>query len=147
VGGRAGHFCCLPIDKKGADLLFQVISQRYERGSIIMSTNKPFAKWPEIFNNDTTLTSAVLDRLLHHAEAVKIEGKSYRMFLGSETGGRTAAILMSLLGTCWANRVNPWAYLKDVLDRMPATPENELEQLLPHNWIEDHPEARLPKQD
>jgi len=69
----------LPIDKKGADLLFQVISQRYERGSIILSTNKPFAKWPEIFNNDTTLTSAVLDRLLHHAEAVKIEGKSYRM--------------------------------------------------------------------
>lgn len=69
----------LPIDKKGADLLFQVISQRYERGSIILSTNKPFAKWAEIFNNDSTLTSAVLDRLLHHAEAVTIKGKSYRM--------------------------------------------------------------------
>ena len=69
----------LPIDKKGADLLFQVISQRYERGSIILSTNKPFAKWAEIFNNDSTLTSAVLDRLLHHAEAVTIQGKSYRM--------------------------------------------------------------------
>ena len=69
----------LPIDKKGADLLFQVISQRYERGSIILSTNKPFAKWAEIFNNDSTLTSAVLDRLLHHAEAVTIEGRSYRM--------------------------------------------------------------------
>jgi len=69
----------LPIDKKGADLLFQVISQRYEHGSIILSTNKPFNKWPEIFNNDSTLTSAVLDRLLHHAEAVTIKGKSYRM--------------------------------------------------------------------
>ena len=69
----------LPIDKKGADLLFQVISQRYERGSIILSTNKPFKKWPEIFNNDSTLTSAVLDRLLHHAETVVIEGRSYRM--------------------------------------------------------------------
>lgn len=69
----------LPIDKKGADLLFQVISQRYERGSIILSTNKPFKKWPEIFNNDSTLTSAVLDRLLHHAEPVLIQGKSYRM--------------------------------------------------------------------
>jgi DNA replication protein DnaC len=69
----------LPIDKKGADLLFQVISQRYECGSIILTTNKPFAKWAEIFNNDSTLTSAVLDRLLHHAEAVAIEGKSYRM--------------------------------------------------------------------
>ena len=69
----------LPIDKKGADLLFQVISHRYERGSIILTTNKPFTKWPEIFNNDSTLTSAVLDRLLHHAEPIMIQGKSYRM--------------------------------------------------------------------
>ena len=69
----------LPIDKKGADLLFQVISQRYEHGSIILTTNKPFKKWPEIFNNDSTLTSAVLDRLLHHAQTITIEGPSYRM--------------------------------------------------------------------
>lgn len=69
----------LPVDKKGADLLFQVISQRYERGSIILTTNKQFKKWPDIFNNDSTLTAAVLDRLLHHAETVVIEGKSYRM--------------------------------------------------------------------
>ena len=69
----------LPVDRKGADLLFQVISHRYERGSIILTTNKQFKKWPEIFNNDSTLTSAVLDRLLHHAETVVIEGKSYRM--------------------------------------------------------------------
>jgi DNA replication protein DnaC len=69
----------LPVDKKGADLLFQVISQRYERGSIILTTNKQFKKWPEIFNNDSTLTSAVLDRLLHHAETVVIEGPSCRM--------------------------------------------------------------------
>lgn len=69
----------LPIDKMGADLLFQVISQRYEVGPIILTTNKPFKKWAEIFNNDSTLTSAVLDRLLHHAETVVIEGKSYRM--------------------------------------------------------------------
>jgi len=69
----------LPIDKTGADLLFQVISQRYERGSIILTTNKPFKNWPEIFNNDSTLASAVLDRLLHHAEPIIIAGKSYRM--------------------------------------------------------------------
>ena len=69
----------LPVDKNGADLLFQVISQRYERGPIILTTNKVFKKWPEIFNNDSTLTSAVLDRLLHHAETVVVEGKSYRM--------------------------------------------------------------------
>jgi len=69
----------LPVDKTGADLLFQVISQRYEKGSIILTTNKQFKKWPEIFGNDSTLTSAVLDRLLHHAETVVIEGPSHRM--------------------------------------------------------------------
>lgn len=69
----------LPIDKFGADGLFQVISQRYERGSTVITTNRAFKQWPEIFNNDSTLTSALLDRLLHHAESVVIEGKSYRM--------------------------------------------------------------------
>lgn len=69
----------LPIDKHGADLLFQVISQRYEHGALIITTNRVYKHWPEIFNNDSTLTSALLDRLLHHAETVLIEGKSYRM--------------------------------------------------------------------
>lgn len=69
----------LPIDKTGADLLFQIISQRYERGATIVTTNRVYKKWPEVFNNDSTLTSAVLDRLLHHAETVTIEGKSFRM--------------------------------------------------------------------
>jgi len=69
----------LPIDQHGADLLFQVISQRYERGSIVLTTNKPFKQWASIFNNDGTLASAVLDRLLHHAETVVIEGSSFRM--------------------------------------------------------------------
>jgi DNA replication protein DnaC len=63
----------LPIDKTGADLLFQVISQRYERGSIVLTTNQPYQSWPKLFNNDATLTSAVLDRLLHHAETVVID--------------------------------------------------------------------------
>jgi DNA replication protein DnaC len=69
----------LPIDQRGADLLFQTISQRYERGSIILTTNKAFKQWPAIFNNDSTITSAVLDRLLHHAETIVIEGSSFRM--------------------------------------------------------------------
>ena len=69
----------LPIDQKGADLLFQVISQRYERGSIALTTNKPFKQWAAIFNNDSTIASAVLDRLLHHADTVVIEAASYRM--------------------------------------------------------------------
>src|SRR3990172_6239206 len=69
----------LPIDKTGADLLFQIISHRYEKGSLIVTTNRVFRDWPEIFNNDSTLTSALLDRLLHHTETVVIEGDSYRM--------------------------------------------------------------------
>ena len=69
----------LPIDKHGADLLFQIISQRYERGSIVLTTNKVYKHWPSMFNNDSTLTSAILDRVLHHAETIIIEGKSYRM--------------------------------------------------------------------
>jgi DNA replication protein DnaC len=75
----------LPIDQHGADLLFQVISQRYERGSIILTTNKAFKQWPSIFNNDSTITSAVLDRLLHHAESIVIEGSSFRMKDQTET--------------------------------------------------------------
>lgn len=69
----------LPIDKAGADLLFQIVSHRYERGSIILTSNRAYKKWPEISNNDATLTSALPDRLLHHAETILIEGSSYRM--------------------------------------------------------------------
>ncbi len=69
----------LPIDKAGADLLFQVISLRYEQAPVFITSNRAFSAWPEIFNNDSTLTSAILDRLLHHAETVIIEAKSYRM--------------------------------------------------------------------
>jgi DNA replication protein DnaC len=69
----------LPIDKFGADCLFQIISGRYERSSTIITSNRAFKNWAEIFNNDSTLTSAILDRLLHHTETVLIEGRSYRM--------------------------------------------------------------------
>lgn len=69
----------LPIDKAGADLLFQIFSHRYERGSLLITTNQPYKQWPKIFNNDSTITSAVLDRLLHHAETIVLEGRSYRM--------------------------------------------------------------------
>ena len=67
------------VDKTGADLLFQVISLRYEQGAMAITSNRAYKNWPEIFNNDSTLTSAILDRLLHHAETIVIEGKSYRM--------------------------------------------------------------------
>ena len=74
----------LPIDKAGADLLFQIISGRYEKASTIITTNQTYKHWPRIFNNDVTITAAVLDRLLHHAETVLIEGKSYRTRLQVE---------------------------------------------------------------
>ena len=69
----------LPIDQHGSNLLFQVISARYERGSIVLTTNKAFKQWPTIFNGDSTITAAVLDRLLHHGHLVVLEGSSYRM--------------------------------------------------------------------
>lgn len=69
----------MPIDKKGCDLLFQVISGRYEKGSTIFTTNRTYKDWSIIFNNDAVVTSAILDRVLHHSETIKIEGPSYRM--------------------------------------------------------------------
>lgn len=69
----------LPLDKLGCDLLFQVVSQRYERGSMIITSNRAFKNWAEIFHNDPVVTAAILDRLLHHSEVVTIEGKSFRM--------------------------------------------------------------------
>jgi DNA replication protein DnaC len=68
----------LPLDKRGAELLFQVMAKRYERGSMLLTTNIAFKDWPQIFAGDAALTTALLDRLLHHAQAVAIEGESYR---------------------------------------------------------------------
>ena len=69
----------LPVDKQGCDLFFQVISNRYEIGSVIITTNRPFREWGEIFNGDSTLAGAIIDRLIHHSEVIKIEGDSYRV--------------------------------------------------------------------
>lgn len=69
----------LPINKAGADLLFQIFSHRYEQGSIVITSNRAYKDWAQIFNDDATLTSAILDRLLHHAETILIEGRSFRM--------------------------------------------------------------------
>lgn len=69
----------LPIDKRGADLMFQVVAARYEAGSIVISTNRPFKDWGAIFDVDNTLATALIDRLMHHGEAIVIRGDSYRM--------------------------------------------------------------------
>ncbi len=69
----------LPVDKQGAELLFQVISNRYECGSIVITTNRAFRDWGTILNNDNTLASATIDRLVHHGGLVQIKGESYRV--------------------------------------------------------------------
>ncbi len=69
----------LPIDKQGADLLFQVVAARYEVGSIVITTNRPFREWGKILDVDNTLATALIDRLMHHGEGIVIEGESYRM--------------------------------------------------------------------
>lgn len=69
----------LPVDKQGAELLFQVFSNRYECGSILVTTNRAFRDWGTILNNDATLASAIIDRLLHHGTLVQIKGDSYRI--------------------------------------------------------------------
>jgi DNA replication protein DnaC len=69
----------LPIDKRGADLMFQVVAARYESGSIVLTTNRAFRDWGKIFDVDNTLATAMIDRLMHHGEAIVIRGDSYRM--------------------------------------------------------------------
>ena len=69
----------LPIDKRGADLMFQVVAARYESGSIVLTTNRAFRDWGKIFDLDNTLATAMIDRLMHHGEAFVIRGDSYRM--------------------------------------------------------------------
>jgi DNA replication protein DnaC len=69
----------LPIDKRGADLMFQVVAARYEFGSIVITTNRAFRDWGKIFDVDNTLATAMIDRLMHHGEAVVIHGGSYRL--------------------------------------------------------------------
>lgn len=68
----------LTLNNQTAKLLFQLVSKRYEKGSIIVTTNKPFEQWGEIFTDDV-IAAAVLDRLLHHSYPFFINGKSYRL--------------------------------------------------------------------
>ena len=67
----------LPIDIEASNMLFQLINKRYEKNSTIITTNKPFSKWGELFG-DNMIANAILDRLLHHSHVISISGKSYR---------------------------------------------------------------------
>jgi DNA replication protein DnaC len=68
----------LPIDRAGANLFFQLISRRYERGPMILTSNQSFGSWGEVFG-DPVLATAILDRVLHHAITINIRGNSYRL--------------------------------------------------------------------
>jgi DNA replication protein DnaC len=68
----------LSADDKAADLLYEVINRRYERKPVILTTNRPFKEWNEVFPNATCVVT-MLDRLLHHADVTVIEGNSYRV--------------------------------------------------------------------
>ena len=59
-------------------MFFRLVSRRYERGSLILTSNKNVGSWPEVFAGDEVLTTAILDRLLHHVHVVQISGRSYR---------------------------------------------------------------------
>jgi DNA replication protein DnaC len=69
----------LPMEREQANLFFQVIAKRYEKGSIILTSNLPFGQWDQAFAGDTTLTAALLDRLLHHSNIIQIKGESFRL--------------------------------------------------------------------
>jgi DNA replication protein DnaC len=68
----------LPLDSVGATIFFQLVSARYERGSIVLTSNKSYADWGQVFG-ETTIATAILDRLLHHSTTVNIRGESYRL--------------------------------------------------------------------
>jgi DNA replication protein DnaC len=68
----------LPIDRQGANLFFQLVSRRYERGTIIITSNQSLGAWGEVFG-DPVIASAILDRLLHHSITINIKGESFRL--------------------------------------------------------------------
>ena len=67
-----------PLERTEANLVFQVISKRYEKGSVILTSNKTFGEWGDVFS-DEVLATAILDRLLHHCDVIAINGPSYRL--------------------------------------------------------------------
>ena len=77
----------VPLSKTGAELLFEVFSQRYERGAVLVTSNLPFVEWTEVFGSER-LTGALLDRLTHHVDILEMNGDSYRLKHSKKTSGR-----------------------------------------------------------
>ena len=76
----------LPLKKDQSDLFFQVIAKRYEQGSVILTSNLSFGDWEDTFDGNAALTSAMLDRLLHHAHVIQLRGESYRLRQARQSG-------------------------------------------------------------
>ena len=70
--------CYLPLERASAHVFFQLVTRRYERGSILLTTNQPVTEWGHVFG-DEMIAAAVLDRLLHHAHTLVVHGESYRL--------------------------------------------------------------------
>lgn len=98
----------LPLDRQTSSLFFQVICRRYEKGSIILTSNKSYGDWGEVFAGDTVIASAILDRLLHHSVTVNIKGESYRL-----REKKKAGIFQNLTE---GGDVNPWVLHKNGLE-------------------------------
>jgi hypothetical protein len=80
----------IPFDAQAANLMFSLVSSRYERASLIVTSNKPFSAWGEIFG-DEVVAAAMIDRLVHHAEILSLKGDSYRL-RDRDLGGRPPAV-------------------------------------------------------
>nr|WP_197972134.1 ATP-binding protein [Nitrosophilus labii] len=76
---KIANFSVHCLNENQADLFFQIINKRYESGSIIITSNLNFTKFKEVLNNDEALTTAILDRLIHHSHILNIQGESYRL--------------------------------------------------------------------
>ena len=94
----------VPLSKTGAELLFEVFSQRYERGSTLLTSNLPFDEWSEVFGSER-LTGALLDRLTHHVHILEMNGDSYRL----NQSKKTAKIPKNLTAETPVNPVGPQA--------------------------------------
>ena len=100
----------LPIDRAGANLFFQLISRRYERGPMILTSNQSFGSWGDVFG-DRVIATAILDRVLHHAITINIRGNSYRLtrVRSMATSSRTSTAAASSCSTTRAWWPSSWA--------------------------------------
>ena len=101
----------LPIDRTGANLFFQLISRRYERGPMILTSNQSFGAWGDVFG-DRVIATAILDRLLHHAVTLNVRGNSYRLKEKLKAGqGPSNVVALRAAGRKYATPVDKLADL------------------------------------